>query len=144
MKNLFLVLICWVGSWSALHAQAKAEQAIRRVMADQEAAWNRGDIPAFMEGYWRSDSLIFIGKRGCTYGWQPTLASYQRGYPDRATMGTLHFDIVRLEVLSRKSAYLIGKWHLTRTKGDVGGYFTLLWKKVAGKWVVAADHTSSE
>jgi uncharacterized protein (TIGR02246 family) len=118
------------------------ENAIRQVMADQEAAWNRADIEAFMEGYWRSDSLTFIGSRGVTQGWQATLDSYKKGYPDATAMGKLIFTILRLEVLSPESAYVIGQWQLTREKDAPGGHFTLLWKKIGGKWVIVADHTS--
>jgi uncharacterized protein (TIGR02246 family) len=120
----------------------KAEQAIRAVMASQEAAWNRGELEAFMDGYWRSDSLRFIGSRGLTYGWQQTLDNYKKGYPDQATMGKLKFTIISVEQLSRKSAFVIGQWHLTRKAGDVAGHYTLLWKKIGGKWLIVADHSS--
>jgi ketosteroid isomerase-like protein len=117
--------------------------AIRAIMADQESAWNRGDLPAFMAGYWASDSLVFIGSRGLTHGWERTLANYQRGYPDKATMGTLKFTILRIEPLSRRSAFVIGKWHLARPdKGDLEGHYTLLWKKINGQWRIVADHSS--
>ncbi|MBL7774733.1 MAG: nuclear transport factor 2 family protein [Saprospiraceae bacterium] len=120
----------------------KAERAIRAVMADQQAAWNRGDLTAFMDGYWRSDSLRFIGSRGLTYGWQPTLDNYRKGYPDRDAMGQLTFDILSVEQLSARSAFVVGRWHLARKSGDVGGHYTLLWKKIGGKWRIVADHSS--
>lgn len=126
----------------AAHTQS-AERSIRSIMADQEAAWNRGDLPAFMQGYWRSDSLRFIGSRGLTYGWQTTLDNYRKGYPDRAAMGTLKFTILSVEKLSRRSAFVIGKWHLARgEKGDLSGHYTLLWRKIKGHWVIVADHSS--
>lgn len=118
------------------------EQAIRAAMAAQEIAWNRGDKEAFMEGYWRADSLTFVGARGLTFGWQQTLDNYKKGYPTPESMGQLHFTIIRLEKLSKRSAYVIGKWHLTRSIGDVGGHFILVWKKIKGKWVIVTDHTS--
>jgi ketosteroid isomerase-like protein len=121
---------------------ATEEAAIRQVIATQEIDWNRADIEAFMEGYWKSDSLMFIGSRSVTYGWQPTLESYKKGYPDADAMGKLTFTILSLQILSPENAYVIGKWHLARTKDEVGGHFTLLWKKIAGKWVIVADHTS--
>lgn len=125
-----------------VQAQNSDELEIRRILATQEADWNRADIEAFMEGYWKSDSLMFIGARGVTYGWQPTLDSYKKGYPNAEAMGKLTFTIYSLQVLSPESAYVIGKWHLARTKDEVGGHFTLLWKKIDGKWVIVADHTS--
>ena len=128
----------------ALNAQTtgKAAKSILSVMDQQEKAWNKGDLSAFMEGYWKSDSLCFIGSRGLTHGWTQTLENYKKGYPNTDAMGQLKFTIVSVEQLSKKSAYVIGKWQLTRTKGDIGGHYTLLWKKIKGKWVIVADHSS--
>jgi len=141
-KNLLFVFS--LGFLISANAQTTitADQAIRRVMADQESAWNRADLEAFMDGYWKSDSLTFIGSRGVTNGWQATLDSYKKGYPDAEAMGKLTFTILTLEILSPESAYVIGKWHLARTKDELGGHFTLLWKKIGGKWVIVADHSS--
>jgi len=114
------------------------------VMAEMEAqqsSWNNGDIPGFMEYYWKSDSLKFIGSKGITYGWQKTLDNYVRSYPDKAAMGILRFSIKECSQLSPTSIYVIGSWDLQKEK-PVGGYFTLMWKKIAGKWVIVSDHTS--
>jgi ketosteroid isomerase-like protein len=118
------------------------EQAIRKVMLEQQEAWNRADIESFMEGYWKSDSLKFIGRNGITYGWKTTLENYKKGYPTAETMGKLTFTILSLEVLSETSAYMIGRWQLKRQTDEPGGHFTLLWRKINGKWVIVADHTS--
>ena len=119
------------------------KKEILNILDAQQNAWNKGDIPAFMEGYWRSDSLMFIGKSGITYGWENTLKNYQKSYPNIQTMGKLNFVVLKLELLDKKNAFLVGKWHLTRPeKGDVGGHFTLFWKKIKGKWVIIADHSS--
>jgi len=118
------------------------ESAIRKVMQQQEVAWNAGNLEAFMEGYWPSDSLRFIGSKGLTYGWAATLANYKKGYPDAAAMGQLTFTLISVELLSRKSAFVIGKWQLKREAGDLSGHFTLLWKKLKGQWVIVADHSS--
>ena len=126
----------------SLTAQNSDEQSIRQILAAQEEAWNRADIEAFMGGYWRSDSLMFIGSRGVTYGWQATLDSYKKGYPDAAAMGKLTFTILSVQILAPESAYVIGKWHLARATDELGGHFTLLWKKKDGKWVIVADHSS--
>jgi ketosteroid isomerase-like protein len=125
-----------------LAAQTADHRAIRKIMAEQELAWNRGDLPGFMEGYWKSDSLRFIGSSGLTYGWQKTLDNYKKGYPDRAAMGGLKFTILSVEKLSRRSAFVVGKWHLTREKGDLSGHYTLLWRKINGRWRIVADHSS--
>jgi ketosteroid isomerase-like protein len=128
-------------TYSASTAQS-AEQAIRKVMAEQQDAWNAGDIPQFMEGYWKSDKLQFVGSKGVTYGWDATLSNYLKGYPDKATMGTLTFTLLEVNQTSRKSAYVIGKWELEREKGNVGGHFTLIWRKIKGEWRIVVDHTS--
>lgn len=119
------------------------KSAIELVMGKQEQCWNKGDIDCFMDGYWKSDSLQFIGSRGLTYGWQQTLDNYKKSYPDRATMGQLKFDILSMKLLSEGNVLLIGKWHLSREeKEDVGGHFSLNWKKINGQWVIIADHSS--
>ena len=144
MKKLILFIFISLTS-HLLHAQSDVienEQVIRRIMAGQEAAWNRADLEGFMEGYWKSDSLRFIGSRGLTYGWRQTLENYKKSYPDAETMGTLKFTILSVEVLSGESAFVIGKWHLKRAKDEPEGHFTLLWKKMDGRWVIVADHSS--
>ncbi|GAB2942039.1 nuclear transport factor 2 family protein [Hymenobacter coalescens] len=122
---------------------AADEQQIRAVLATQAAAWNRGDIPAYMQGYWQSDSLLFIGKNGPQRGWQRTLANYRRSYPDAAAMGQLDFAQLRIRPLSPDAAHVTGRWHLARPqKGDLQGWFTLVFRKLDGRWVIVADHSS--
>lgn len=119
------------------------ETAIRAILATQNKLWNQGDIPGFMAYYNHSDDLKFISKTGITQGWDATLARYQKSYPNQEAMGQLSFDILEVDVTASKTAWVIGKWHLTRPKlGDVGGHFTLLLKKVKGKWLIFRDHTS--
>ena len=110
-------------------------------MEEQQSSWNNGDLPAFMEYYWKNDSLKFIGSRGITYGWQKTLDNYIKSYPDKTAMGILQFTIKECSQLSPESIYVIGRWELQKEKPS-GGYFTLLWKKIEGKWVIVSDHTS--
>lgn len=140
MKQVLLTIL-WLCAFSA-SAQKSASSVIREIMAAQESAWNQGDLEAFMEGYWKSDSLRFIGSRGLTYGWQQTLDNYKKGYPDLDAMGKLTFTILSVEQLSRRSAFVVGKWHLARKAGDLSGHYTLLWRKIKGKWVIVADHSS--
>ena len=122
-----------------------SRRAIVRVLTTQTAAWNRGDIPGFMQGYWQSDSLVFIGRKGPTYGWQPTLANYQKNYPDAAAMGKLDFKGLRVSLIAPGAAQVVGNWHLARpAAGDLQGYFLLVFRQIGGKWVVVADHTSSQ
>ena len=137
--RLFFLFFCFS---TFAHSQSKSESQIRQVLARQTEAWNRGDIEGFMQTYWKNDSLMFIGKNGVKWGRQETLEGYKKGYPDTASMGKLAFDILQLKKLSNKYYYLVGKWMLTRTKGDVSGHFDLLLKKIRGRWYIIADHSS--
>lgn len=130
-------------SCSTLHqAQAPSERStIRQVMSAQENAWNRGDLEGFMQGYWKSDKLKFIGRNGIRYGWDNTLKAYKKGYPDRATMGKLHFEIESLEPLGKNSYYMVGQYKLLRSHDQPSGYFTLVWKKIDGHWKIISDMT---
>jgi len=138
LKFFFILVSCWA---SVAMAQSPQE-SIQLIMGKQTAAWNRGDIPAFMEGYWKSDSLQFVGQSGVTYGWQKTLDNYKKHYPDTANMGQLTFDILEIKPLSKDYCYVLGKWFLKRSVGDVGGHFTLLFKKFKDGWKIVADHSS--
>lgn len=141
MKNPLLIA-CLLCSFF-VHAQKNSSvvATIAESMKIQEKAWNTGNIEGFMEYYWKSDSLKFIGSKGITYGWQKTLDNYLKGYPTKEAMGKLTFTLIECSQLSDTSVYVIGKWELAKDK-PVGGHFTLLWKKLDGKWVIVADHTS--
>lgn len=136
---LFLFIFCC--SFSSM-AQTKDEQSILKIMDAQKNAWNNGDLTAFMEPYWKNDSLMFIGKSGITYGWQQTLDNYKKGYPDTAAMGKLHFDILHVKRLSVLYFSVVGKWQLTRSAGNLSGHFTLLFKKIGNRWLIVSDHSS--
>lgn len=123
-------------------AQSGDETAIRHLLDQQTAAWNRGDIDSFMKGYWENDSLMFIGKSGVTYGWTNTLNNYKKGYPDTAAMGKLHFGLISVKRLSAEYFFVVGKWFLQRSIGDIGGHFNLLFRKINGTWVIITDHSS--
>lgn len=138
MKKISLIALLLM---SVLFAGAQNRQQIIKVMNTQMAAWNRGDLEAFMQGYWKSDSLMFVSSKP-TYGWQATLNNYKRSYPDKAAMGTLSFDIKKVELLNANNAFVFGAWHLKREKDNPGGYFTLWFRKIKGEWKVVVDHTS--
>ena len=126
----------------AAFAQKDTETEIRRLLATQTESWNRGDVEGFMQTYWKSDSLMFIGKKGVVRGWQQTLDNYKKGYPDTAAMGKLSFDIVEVKPLSKEYAFVVGKWMLKRSIGDVSGHYTLLLRRIKGQWKIVADHSS--
>jgi ketosteroid isomerase-like protein len=136
------------------------ESQIRTVLNAQVAAWNRGDIPEYMNGYWKSDKLVFVGSSGVTRGWQATLDRYIKHYPDRKTMGRLTFSDLEIIVLNPDAAFVLGKWHLQRggrsgglqagalssnsagEPPDIGGVFSLVLRKFPEGWRIIADHTS--
>lgn len=123
-------------------AQNSDIKAIQSILDQQTKAWNNGDLDAFMVGYLNSDSLVFIGKSGPTYGYKNTLANYKKGYPDKSHMGNLHFDIVSIKPLNADHYFVIGKWYLTRTVGNVNGVFTLVLRKTKEGWRIISDHSS--
>lgn len=129
----------------ALAAVSSDEAEIRAVLTAQQAAWNRGDIPAFMQGYENSPEILFAGKNGVTRGYQQVLDNYRRRYPNREAMGTLKFTAISFEMLGSTHAKLVGKFELERNAADGGaasGYFTLIFRKIGGSWKIVHDHTS--
>ena len=140
MRTIIVILFCLAG-FSAF-AQNKDEQAILNSINIQKTAWNNGDLVTFMDTYWKSDSLMFIGKSGVTYGWQNTLNNYKKSYPDTTSMGKLNFEIIHIKRLSVLYYSLVGKWELTRSIGNLKGHFTLLFKKIGKNWVIVSDHSS--
>ncbi|WP_217605319.1 DUF4440 domain-containing protein [Chitinophaga sp. GbtcB8] len=126
---------------SPINAQTP-EAAIRQLMQQQTDAWNKGNIPVFMQTYWQSDSLLFIGKNGITKGWQATLDRYKKSYPDTAAMGQLHFNLLEFKQLTPELYFLVGQWHLQRSVSNLQGHFTLLIRKMNGAWKIIADHSS--
>ncbi len=120
-----------------------AKAAVEAVMTAQQEAWNRGDIPAFLEGYWRSPELTFSGSNGLTKGWESVLARYQSTYADREAMGKLQFSGLEFRPLGPDAALLLGKWQLERKGGDIGGVFSLVWQRFPEGWRIVHDHTSA-
>lgn len=143
IRALTIFLICSLGYPSFTLAQTPEDRtAIRAIMDQQVRCWNEGNLACFMEGYWPSDSLMFIGGSGIIYGFDSTLKRYQKTYPDRANMGTLRFEIVSLDFLAEDAGSMVGKYFLTRSVGDANGHFTLLFRKLDGQWYIVQDHSS--
>jgi ketosteroid isomerase-like protein len=121
---------------------ASPEEQIRKVLDDQTAAWNRGDVVAFMAGY--DDSATFVGSV-VTKGHAEVLANYRKRYPTREKMGTLRFSDLEVHPLEANYAYVLGRFHLERGPdggGPASGIFTLLFKRTAQGWKIILDHTS--
>jgi len=143
MIQKILILALVFTTSSSILGQDKDFKTIEKLLAVQSESWNKGDIDAFMETYWKSEKLQFIGSKGVVYGWQGTLDRYKKTYPDKATMGYLTFELVNVDKRSRKVISVVGKWHLKREeKGDIGGHFLLILKKIKGKWLIVSDHSS--
>jgi uncharacterized protein (TIGR02246 family) len=119
------------------------EAAIRKVLQNQQAAWNRGDVDAFLTGYWHSPELTFSGSSGVSRGWDGVLARYRKNYPDRAAMGQLDFSGLEFRFLGPDAALVLGRWHLKREGGDIGGVFSLVWQRFPDGWKIIHDHTSA-
>ena len=141
MKTVFAILLLLAFA-NANAQKTNDEQQVRTVLAMQQASWNNGNLDMFMQGYWKSDSLMFIGSKGIVYGWQNTMDGYKKAYPDTASMGKLQFTLLEVKRLSVMYFFVVGKWELTRTMGNLSGHFTLLFKKIKGRWVIVADHSS--
>lgn len=141
MKKLVTFLL-FVIAFNANAQKITDKKAILNLLEQQRSDWNKGDVEAYMQGYLKSDSLLFVGKNGPTYGWQKTLENYKKGYPDKSSMGFLTFGIRKIDLLTKDTAFVLGSWHLKREKDELKGYFTLLLKKVNGNWKVIVDHSS--
>jgi uncharacterized protein (TIGR02246 family) len=123
--------------------RAADREAIGAVLKAQQWAWNHADVDAFLQGYWHSPDLTFSGSGGVARGWDGVLARYKKNYPDRAAMGQLDFSDLEFRFLGPDAALVLGKWHLHREKDELGGVFTLVWRRFPEGWKIIHDHTSA-
>lgn len=131
---LLLLLSCY--------ASAVPSDEIAQMLKGQEDAWNRGDLDAYMQGYWKSGQLRFVSNGKFRYGWDETLAVYKKNYPNKAALGELKFTIAEIKMLSNYAAMVVGRWDLHRQKDAPTGVFTLLVEKIDDRWVITMDHSS--
>lgn len=127
----------------AQSAPSPQAYAIKDVLEKQVAAWNRGDVRAFMEGYWKSEQTEFVSASGIFVGWQQVLDRYLHSYPDRAAMGHLTFSGIEVHVLCPDAAYVVGKFRLDRQNDTPEGVFTLTFRKFPEGWRIVNDHTTA-
>jgi beta-aspartyl-peptidase (threonine type) len=121
----------------------ESKRAVRKVLDDQVAAWNKGDLPAFMEGYWHSPDLSFFSGNNKTAGWQATLERYQKKYQgDKKEMGRLAFVDLSIDMLGTDHALVRGRFQLRMKAESPTGLFTLIFKKLPAGWRIIHDHTS--
>jgi uncharacterized protein (TIGR02246 family) len=139
------VLAAGLTSWVAAGAgsQTSDRAAILQVLTNQQSNWNKGNVDAFLEGYWHSPELTFSGTGGIARGWDAVRARYKKNYADRESMGQLEFSALEYRFLGPDAALVLGHWHLTRAKGDVGGVFSLVWQRFPEGWRIVHDHTSA-
>ena len=148
LAGLGLILLFVLGvrtgrQTKAAEARDQDKTAITAVLNAQQAAWNRGDVDAFLVGYWHSPELTFSGSNGVSRGWEGVMARYKKNYPDQAAMGLLDFSELEYRFLGLDAALVLGRWHLKRDKGDIGGVFSLVWQRFPDGWKIIHDHTSA-
>jgi len=141
------VLLIFSSVRTIVAQSGKDDAAIRANLQAQAVAWNNADLDRFMSYYLHSDQLKFVSKNGVQYGWQLLYERYQKNYSGKEGMKQLRFEVIDNERLAAKVFQTIGKWELKRQPKDgteeiLGGYFTLIWRKIKGKWLIVADHTS--
>ena len=144
MRKLAACLLLFLALSTLSTAADTSEAAIRAVLSAQVAAWNRGDVRAFMDGYERSPETTFVGAT-VTKGHAQVLASYLKRYPTPAAMGTLTFSELEIRPLGETYASVLGHFQLDRSSsagGPKNGIFTLLFRKTSAGWKIILDHTS--
>src|SRR5215468_10287674 len=134
-----LTICLLVGAlFSSLRA-ADPKSEIESVLHAQQDAWNRGDIEAFMNGYWKSEHTVFVSGDDVTRGWQKVLDRYKKKYSDRAKMGALTFSEIEITPLSNDSAVALGSWRLKRSGDEPHGRFTLIFRHFPDGWKIIQD-----
>ncbi len=122
---------------------APQRAAIVAVLESQVDAWNRGDLEAFMDGYWRSGELLFTSGGRIQRGWQTTFERYRAAYGESPeSMGRLSFSDLEVHPMAADAAWVLGRWSLTTGEGERGGVFTLVFLRLDGEWRIVHDHTS--
>lgn len=137
LQCLTAILLLFVGQVSAVPTDD-----IVQLLKGQEEAWNRGDLDAYMQGYWQNEQLMLISNGKFRNGWDETLAAYKKNYPDKESLGELTFTIKEIKMLSNYAAMVVGRWDLKRLKDTPTGVFTLLVEKIDDRWVITMDHSS--
>lgn len=142
MKKLFAIFLFIILAFPALAQDVTEWENVKATLEAQEKAWNNGDLEGYMQGYWNSVQLKFVGKNGLTKGWKETLERYKKAYPNQAAMGKLSFEFLSQEALTGEHYLVIGKWQLQKETEVLQGYFTLVLRKIEGKWLIISDHSS--
>jgi len=145
-----LALLVSLTTVQSINASAVEEkdsvQAIRAVLKQQQADWNKGDLDAFLTGYWNSPKVVFQSGGNRYDGWEAMRDRYRKRYKaDGKAMGELGFSAIDIEMLGSEAALVRGAWRLTMPDGSKpGGLFTLIFRKFPDGWKIVHDHTSAE
>ncbi len=140
-RKLVLILVFVVMSCASNKQISADKAAIKKVLFQSAKDWNKGDMTAYMNAYWKSEKLQFIGRNGITYGWEQTLKNYLKSYPNKEIMGTLTFEVRDLQYRSQKVYTLVGTYHLERKPSNADGIFSLVFEKKNGSWCITSDHS---
>lgn len=143
MKYFILLLTIVIFPECQMAQEQTDIEQVQSILMRQQEDWNKGDINAFMNGYWESEDLKFVGSRGINKGYKATLEGYHKAYPNKDAMGTLRFEILSADQLSDTVILIIGNYFLTRKEDNPHGIFTLLWRKIKEEWVIVMDHTTA-
>tara|TARA_Y100001970_G_scaffold178872_1_gene217733 strand:+ start:2062 stop:2493 length:432 start_codon:yes stop_codon:yes gene_type:complete len=142
VRYLLFFLIISITSIYSQNIKEADSLKILNVLETQRIAWNNFDIDEFMQGYLKSDKLVFSGSSGPIYGWDFVKDRYLNTYSSNELMGYLDFEINDLFLITKKVAILLGKFNIKRDNENLSGYFTLVFKKIKGNWYIVSDHTS--
>ena len=140
MRNIFILFIfltCM--SCNSKTIEKTDKNFIMSILNTQADAWSNYNIEAFMDGYWKNDSLKFFGASGITYGWQNTLDNYKKRYPTKEHTGKLDFKINSISKITDGAYYVMGEYYLKRSLGDANGIFMIIFKKINGEWKIISD-----
>jgi uncharacterized protein (TIGR02246 family) len=139
-----LLLVAFpASSTTSTQQDAKTVEAVRALLDAQVLAWNRGDMEAFMNGYWRSSETVFVSGDIVTRGWQDMLDRYKKHYYSREKVGTLAFSDLEITVIGPDAAVAFGRWQFTVANDSPHGRFTLIFRRTPQGWRIVHDHTST-
>jgi ketosteroid isomerase-like protein len=140
MKYIVLLLIVASNfSCTSDHTLQKDRKEIKAILNQQQNDWSANDLDAFMDGYWKSDSLYFYSGGKLNSGWLTTLNNYKNNYPNERYSGTLNFNIAKISPISDDAYFVMGEYELTRKIGNAKGSFMIIFKKIDGEWKIIAD-----
>ncbi len=140
MKYMVLLLIVASSfSCTSNHSLEKDRKDIMDIINQQQNDWNANDLDAFMDGYWKSDSLYFYSGGKLNSGWLATLNNYKKNYTDERYSGTLNFNVAKISPISTDAYFVMGEYELTRKVGNAKGTFMIIFKRIGGEWKIIAD-----